>query len=119
MKLFNKFPIILSIYFANNNILCTITNLQGNTLTQSTAGINKIKGTKKVTISSIYALIKTLCSSPEFNNSLSVYIKIKGTSKIKTNFIKYLKLFDFKILLIQEKLCLPYGGCKKVKTRKL
>ena len=119
MKLNNKPPVILSISFTNNNILCTITNFRGRSLIWDTAGSNKIKGSKKITTSTIFALIKRLYSFINLNHFPLLYIKIKGVHKVKTNFIKQLKTFGSNILMIQEKLYLPHAGCNKPKNRKL
>ncbi len=118
MNLINKRSIILFVFFTNNNILCTITNFRGETLMWSTAGSDKVKGTKKITTSTIFTLIKKLYNFINANN-FSLYIKVKGINKVKTNFIKQLKTFNFNILVIQEKLCLPHSGCKRSKVRKL
>lgn len=119
MKLLNSYTAILFIYFTRNNILCTITNLQGNTLAWSTAGTKKLKGAKKITISSIHALSKTLSKYSSDRGILTVYVKVKGTNRLKSSFIKSLKLLNFNILLLQEKLCLPHSGCRKNRIRKL
>lgn len=117
MKLINKPPIILFVFFTNNNIICTITNFEGKTLMWSTSGSNKINGIKKITTSTIFTLVKKLYN---FNNisSLSIYVRIKGISKFKINFVKHLKYIGFNILTIQEKFCFPHAGCKKSKSRK-
>lgn len=118
MKLLNKSPIILFVYFTNNNILCTISSIQGQTLMWSTVGLNKLKGTKKITTSTVSVLTKYLYNFSKNKDLLTLHVKIKGTNKIKSNFIKHLKLLGFNILTIQEKFCLPYGGCKNAKVRK-
>ena len=118
MKLISKTPIILFVFFTTNNIICTITNFEGKTLMWSTSGINKIIGSKKITTSTVFTLAKKLYNFNNINNS-SIYIKLKGVNKVKTNFIKYLKVLGFNILMIQEKLYLSHAGCKKPKKRKL
>ena len=119
MELINKPSIILYIYFKNSNIICTITDVKGRTLVWITAGSNKLKGTKKITVTTISLLLKFLCGYIKKQSLSTVYIKIRGTNKLKTNFIKYLKILGFNILFVQEKLCLPYGGCKQPRIRRL
>lgn len=119
MKLLNKSPLILFIYFTNSNILCTITNIQGKTLTWINIGTEKVKGTRKITTSSIYNLVKTINNFFKVQNNSSMYIRVKGTNKNKTTLIKQLKLVGLVVLSIQEQINIPYGGCKKYSVRKL
>ena len=119
MKLINKSFSILFISFTGGNVICTITNTQGNTLMWTSIGSKKIAGSKKITISSVSALIQTLYSFCNHRNLLSTYVKIKGTNKLKSNFLKHLKSAGFDILLIQENLLSPFGGCKQSRMRKL
>lgn len=118
MKDLNKLFFILHIYFTYNNIICTLTTLEGNTLIWSTAGLTKKKGLKKVTSTSINSLINCL-HIKYLKISNPVYIKIKGHNKNKNFLIKKLKVLGFKILLIQENLNMSYNGCKKKRKRKL
>lgn len=119
MKLLVNPTLILIIKFTNNNILCTLINIKGNVLIGTSAGIKKIKGTKKISTTTISLLIKKIYNWIKVKNFPSIHIKVKGTHKFKTNFIKYLKLVGFNILTIQEKLYLPHSGCKQSQTRKL
>ena len=115
----NKKSLILFVLFTNTNILCTLANLKGKTLMWTTAGLNKAKGVKKVTLSIIFTVIKTLYIYSKIKGNPSIHIKISGTNKNKSVFIKYLKVSGFNILSIQEKLLLPFAGCKGIKSRRL
>ena len=109
--------VILHVYFTSNNILCTITNLKGKILFSFSAGMYKLKGLKKVTTTTINSLIKNLYS--KLKNHQVVYLKLKGYHKNKNDFLKCLKMTKWEILLIQENLCRPHGGCKQPKIRKI
>jgi len=119
MKSLNKNTLILFVLFSKNNILCTLANLKGKTLISTSGGVKRTKGIKKNTNSSIFTIIKILYQYSKKFSYLTLYIRIKGTNKNKNIFIKYLKSFGFNVLLIQEKLSLPYGGCKLIKSRRL
>ena len=114
-----KKSLILFVLFTNTNILCTLANLKGKTLIWTTAGLNKTKGAKKVTLSIIFTTIKTLYTYSKIKGNLSIHIKISGTNKNKSVFIKYLRVVGFNILSIQEKLLLSFAGCKNIKLRRL
>jgi len=117
MELIKSNSLILFTVFTKNNLFCTLTNLKGKVLLSMSTGSFKIKGVKKVTNISVYSLIKILFTYVNTNKTL--YLRIKGTHKIKNEFIKALKLIGFNILLIQEKFLLPYGGCRITKSRKI
>lgn len=119
MKTLNKNSFILFVLFSKNNILCTLTNLKGETLIWISGGVKRTRGIKKSTNPTSVTIIKILHDYCKKFNYLTLYIRIKGTNKTKNNFVKYLKSFGFNILLIQEKLTLPYGGCKIIKSRRL
>ena len=117
MQLIKSNSLILFAIFTKNNLFCTLTDLRGKVIISMSIGFFKIKGVKKITNISLHSLIKTLYVHAKKTKVL--YLKIKGTNKIKNEFIKVLKVIGFNIFLIQEKLSLPYGGCKKVKSRKI
>jgi len=119
MKSLNQNSLILFVLFSKNNILCTLTNLKGEALLGVSGGVNRTKGVKKSTNATIFTIMKLLYNYSKKFSYLTLYLRIKGTSKNKNNFIKYLKSFGFNILLIQEKLSLPHGGCRVVKSRRL
>ena len=118
MKLINKktAPLVLFIRFRVNNILCTLTDLKGNTILWSTAGTKKLKGVKKITATVISLILRSLNDFSLLGSFPILHVRVKGVNKLKTTFIKNLKVSKFTILSIQDKLCLSYGGCKKVKS---
>ena len=117
MQLIKSNALILYAVFTKNNLFCTLTNLKGTVVLSLSTGSFKVKGVKKVTNISLYSIIKILFKYVKNNKTL--YLRIKGTSKFKNEFIKALKLIGFNIYLIQEKLSVAHGGCKKVKNRKI
>ena len=119
MKLLDKYSSLVNICFTNTNVICTITDINGRTLTWINAGKEKTNGTKKITTSTISVLARYLYTYNIRNNISAIHIKIKGLNKIKTGFIKQLKLLGLNVLTIQQKCNLPHGGCKKIRTRKL
>lgn len=117
MKLANKSLYILCISFLHNNIICTLTDSSGKTLMWSSTGEQKQKGTKKITLTSLNFIINKLYIW--VNLSSKIYIKIKGNNKVKNIFLKRLKMLGFSLIIIQERLCISYNGCKKKKTRRI
>lgn len=119
MQLISKNSLILFISLTNNNIICTLTDLNGRVLKSISIGSKKTRGVKKVTNATVFTITKILYKYIVFNRFPSLYLRIKGTHKLKNEFIKSLKIQGLIILMIQEKLFLPHGGCKSSRTRKL
>ena len=110
---------ILLVLFTKNNIICTLTSLSGNVLSWITAGSLKVRGTKKITSSVTFSIIKALKYYNKKFEYTKVHIKIKGLNKNKNLFIKQLKLSGFDIISFQEDVVLPYNGCKKTNIRRV
>ena len=119
MQLINKNSLILFVLFTNSNIICTLTNLNGQVLKSISAGSKKVRGVKKITNMTIFNIIKVLYKHVLFCKSPFLYLRVKGSNKNKAEFFKFLKVKGFNILIVQEKLLLPHGGCKNPSLRKL
>lgn len=119
MQLINKNTLILFVLLTNNNIIYTLTNLNGRVLKSISMGSKKVKGAKKITNTTIFTVIKSLCVHMKLYNFPFLYLRIKGSNRTKNELVKYFKIQGFNILMIQEKLLVPYGGCKNSKSRKL
>nr|AYR06587.1 ribosomal protein S11 [Lithothamnion sp.] len=119
MKLLSKKSNILILLFTKNNLICTITNLEGNILTWLTAGSLKNRGAKKN--NECYAFFN--CKKIEFLQKKFGYththVKLKGINKNKNFFIKYLKTIGFNIVSLKESAVLAHNGCKKTRNRKI
>lgn len=110
---------ILLVLFTKNNIICALTDLTGKLFKWSTVGSFKFRGVKKITTSTISSMIKNLYS---YNRDLGysfIHVKLKGTNKNKTFFIKYLKTVGFNIISFQDDLMLPHNGCRKARGRRI
>lgn len=120
MQLIKQRSLILFIKMTQNNILCTITDFNGNSLKSSSVGAFKSKGTKKITTTSIRSLVKNLYNFIFINYKFtSLYLRIKGINKNKNELIKSFKSVGFNIIFIQESFILSFGGCRNKKQRKL
>lgn len=115
----NKKLVILSILFTPNNILFTLTCLNGKVLFWTSSGTKKIKGTKKISISIILLIINNIIEYLYKFNYNFIYIKTKGFNKNKKNILKYFKFSFLKILLISDETFFPHNGCKKSKLRRI
>lgn len=111
--------IVLSILFTPNNILYYATQLNGNIIFWTSAGVQKQKNTKKVTLISITTVINYIKHKLESINYKGLHIKAKGFSKNKKLVVKQLKQSTLNILSISDKTSWPHNGCKKRKIRRV
>ena len=118
MKNKNKL-IILSILLTTNNIICSLTSLNGNILFWTSVGSKKAKGIKKMTSVSILTTIKIIISYVQYLEYQQIYLKIKGFNKNKKMILKFLNQSFFNILLVSDNTSSPHNGCKKVKKRRI
>ena len=119
MQLISKNTAVLSVLFTKNNIFCTISDLEGKTLSSVSTGSKKSKGLKKTTNLTIFSLIKDMNKSIKKLEISYLYLRLKGLSKNKNLFFKLFKNIKCSLLLIQSKNKTAYGGCKVSKIRKV
>nr|YP_011017595.1 ribosomal protein S11 [Bostrychia moritziana]WQF69395.1 ribosomal protein S11 [Bostrychia moritziana] len=116
-----KNNVFILILFTPNNIFTTIINYNKNILYKKSLGVNKIKGLKKLTQSSIKNISNEISNFlKDFN--FKFHLKLKGLNKfkkivLKTIFLNF-KRTDF-VLSISDETIIPYNGCKRKKKRRL
>lgn len=112
--------IIIYFQMSVNNILITITDINGNTLDWLTSGRLEFKGRQKTSSSAVYtislAVIKRLISKKRIFAS----VIFKGNPRYRYIFIKNLiNIQNLKIISITEKTPIPHSGCRLPKKRRL
>lgn len=111
--------IILAVLFTTNNVLYSLTQLNGNVIFWTSVGSKKTKGIKKITSTSILSVTKDIINCIQNIGYKNVYVKIKGFNKNKKVVIKYLNHSFLNILLISDETSFPHNGCKKAKNRRI
>nr|YP_009295531.1 ribosomal protein S11 [Mastocarpus papillatus]AOL58015.1 ribosomal protein S11 [Mastocarpus papillatus] len=119
MKNNNKNLVVLSILFTSSNILYSITESNGHVVFWTSSGTQKLKGTKKITSTSITNSIRYIIQKIQSLGGKYVYLKMRGFNKNKRSVTKQLKQSTLKILLISNQLFYPHNGCKLSKARRV
>nr|APC24928.1 ribosomal protein S11 [Gracilariophila oryzoides] len=109
--------VILVIIFTSNNILYTLTNIEGEVLFWTSAGLKRTRGTKKITLTTIVSSIKIILAYLNNVKIKYIHLKFKGFDKNKKIVLKYLKQSTLNILSITNNSMLPHNGCKKTNRR--
>nr|YP_010395107.1 ribosomal protein S11 [Grateloupia elliptica]UQJ72548.1 ribosomal protein S11 [Grateloupia elliptica]UYI31686.1 ribosomal protein S11 [Grateloupia elliptica] len=115
----NKKSVILTILFTSSNVLYTLTNLTGEVILWTSAGSRKIKGTKKVTSTTILVITKFITKHITELGYKYVHIKLKGFKKNKKIVLKHLKTKQINILSVCDNSALAHNGCKQPKLRRI
>nr|ANH09508.1 ribosomal protein S11 [Coeloseira compressa] len=110
---------ILFLVVSTSNIFYTITDLNGRVIYWTSVGKYKIKGTKKLTTTSLLNSINKILNFLQLLNCFYIHVHFKGTKKNKKLVLKYLKLNFFTILSICDSTSLAHNGCRLKKIRRL
>lgn len=102
-----------------NNIIITITDLAGNTISWSAAGKMGFRGSKKNTP---YAaqVAATDCAKKAYDMGLrKVEVFVKGTGSGRESAIRAVSAAGIDITVIQDITPLPHNGCRPPKRRRV
>nr|AHX02506.1 ribosomal protein S11 [Schimmelmannia schousboei] len=115
----NKKSIILTILFTSNNIFYTLTKLNGEVLFWTSVGSKKLKGTKKITVTTITLAMNSILNFVNEFKCNNIHIKFKGFNKNKRLAMKYLKQTSLNILSISDLTAMAHNGCRLSKMRRI
>lgn len=102
-----------------NNVLVTITDMQGNTLTWGTAGKAGFKGSKKSTPFAA-TVASEACAREAMNMGLRrVHVRVQGPGSGRESAIQALASAGLKVLSIRDVTPIPHNGCRPPKKRRV
>jgi|SRR5690606_12626718 small subunit ribosomal protein S11 len=102
-----------------NNIIITLTNLQGQTISWSSAGKMGFRGSKKNTP---YAAGQAAsdCAKVAYDLGLrKVHVYVKGPGSGRESAIRTLQTAGIEVTTIQDITPLPHNGCRPPKRRRV
>jgi len=103
-----------------NNTIVTITNLKGDVLCWSSAGVVGFKGTKKGTPFAAQKVAEDAARKARENFQLEkVAVVVKGPGSGGETAIRTLQATGLKIISIREATPIPHNGCRPPKKRKV
>ena len=102
-----------------NNTIVTITDVNGNTITWSSAGSTGFKGARKGTPFAAQTASEAACTTA-FNLGLKkVEILIKGQGSGRETAIRAIQSVGLEITIIKDITPLPHNGCRPPKKRRV
>jgi small subunit ribosomal protein S11 len=110
---------IIHIQSTKNNIIITLTDLQGNTKFWTSAGHLGFKNSRKSTTYASQAAAENLANQAIELGFFSVIIKLKGLGYGKDSAVRALYKSKLTLSKIIEITSLPHNGCRPPKKRRI
>ena len=102
-----------------NNTLITLTDVQGNVLTWSSAGSIGFKGSKKATPFAASKVTENIVKVAEKIGIKEVHVLVKGIGGGRESAVRSLAAKGMVILSIEDVTPIPHNGCRPKKPRRV
>ena len=110
---------VVHINISYNNTLIAVSDLQGNVLTFSSAGLLGFKGTKKSTPYAANLVAKDAIEKAKKFNLLNVKIVVKGVGPARESAIRGIIGTGMNVTSIMDATPVPHNGVKAPKSRRI
>src|SRR4026209_2198406 len=102
-----------------NNMVVTITDVNGNTVAWSSAGARGFKGSRKSTPFAAQLAAEEACRKAMEHGMRSVAVFVKGPGAGRESALRALQTAGFKVTLIRDVTPIPHNGCRPPKRRRV
>ena len=102
-----------------NNTLVTVTDLNGNAISWSSAGKLKLRGSRKSTPFAAQMVSEDAAKVAYDQGMRSVEVYVKGPGQGRESAIRALANVGIEVTLIQDVSPIPHNGCRPPKARRL
>lgn len=102
-----------------NNTLITLTDMDGNALSWSSAGSNGFKGSKKSTPFAAQSAAEVAAKAAMEHGLKSVEVFVKGPGSGREAAIRALETAGLKVVSIKDITPIPHNGCRPPKKRRV
>ena len=102
-----------------NNTIVTVTDMNGNAISQSSAGALGYKGSRKGTPFAAQMAAETAAKAAKEHGLRSVEVYVKGPGAGRESAIRALSACDLEITLISDVSPIPHNGCRPPKRRRV
>ena len=102
-----------------NNTIVTITDVSGNVVSWSSAGVKGFKGSRKSTPFAAQLAAEDAAHKAMEHGMKSVNVFIKGPGSGRESALRALAATGFKISLIRDLTPIPHNGCRPPKRRRV
>ncbi|MCX7816602.1 MAG: 30S ribosomal protein S11 [Syntrophales bacterium] len=102
-----------------NNTIVTITDLSGNVIAWSSAGVQGFKGSRKGTPFAAQMAAEDAVKKAKEHGMRSVQVYIKGPGAGRESALRALQAAGLTITLIRDVTPIPHDGCRPPKRRRV
>ncbi|MDO4383483.1 MAG: 30S ribosomal protein S11 [Eubacteriales bacterium] len=102
-----------------NNTLVTLTDMDGNALSWSSAGSNGFKGSRKSTPFAAQSAAEVAAKAAMEHGLKSVEVFVKGPGSGREAAIRALETAGLKVVSIKDITPIPHNGCRPPKKRRV
>ena len=102
-----------------NNTIVTITDVNGNVLSWSSAGSRGFKGSRKSTPFAAQLAAEEAARKAQEHGVRSVAVFVKGPGAGRESALRALQTAGFKVTLIRDVTPIPHNGCRPPKRRRV
>ena len=102
-----------------NNTIVTITDLSGNVVAWSSAGLQGFKGSRKSTPFAAQMAAEDAVRKAKEQGMRKVQVYIKGPGAGRESALRSLQLAGFTITMIRDVTPVPHNGCRPPKRRRV
>jgi small subunit ribosomal protein S11 len=102
-----------------NNTIVTITDVSGNVVSWSSAGVRGFKGSRKSTPFAAQLAAEDAAKKAMDHGMRSISVYVKGPGSGRESALCALQAAGFKISLIRDVTPIPHNGCRPPKRRRV
>lgn len=102
-----------------NNTVVTITDVSGNVIAWSSAGVRGFKGSRKSTPFAAQLAAEDCARKAQEHGMRSICVYVNGPGAGRESALRALQSSGFKISLIRDVTPIPHNGCRPPKRRRV
>ena len=102
-----------------NNTVVTITDVSGNVVAWSSAGVRGFKGSRKSTPFAAQLAAEDAAKKAMDHGMRTISVFVKGPGSGRESALRALQAAGFKISLIRDVTPIPHNGCRPPKRRRV
>ena len=107
------------IHASFNNTIVTVTDMNGNAVSWSSAGKLQLRGSRKATPFAAQMVSEDACKAAYDQGMRTVEVYVKGPGQGRESAIRALGNVGLEATLIQDVSPIPHNGCRPPKRRRL
>lgn len=102
-----------------NNTMITITDVQGNTISWSSAGMMGFKGSRKSTPFAAQVAAEDAGKKAQEHGMTTLEVLVRGPGSGRESALRALQSVGFQITTIRDVTPIPHNGCRPPKRRRV